>query len=251
MVAVPPTVGIVLGGPAVIHLPLLALWWTGYFFFYAGGQYLRSHGKARYLPPVRAYGIATAALGALVLLLEPILAVWVVPYLPLVLATSALSWRRLDRSMRNDTVTVVAAGLMTAVAFHAATLSFADPRWPWVWVCTALVTVYFLGTVFYVKTNIRERDSVGWLVASIAFHGLLTVAALALGATRLDIAGHTVPLAHGLVWMILTARAGAVPILRARPGSRLGAMSAKRLAMVIGLGEVVFSILVPLTLLAG
>lgn len=253
MVIVPPLVGIALAGPALVHLPLLALWWVGYFFFFATGLWLRSGFKARYRPPVTAYGVGVAVLGGLLLAIQPALAWWVIPYAPLVALTFWQSFRRRDRSMFNDTVTVVAAGLMTAVMYDAAAAarSALQAGWPWTWLVTLLVTAYFLGTVFYVKTNIRERDSLGWLIASIAYHALFVALTAALSLTGATIAGHGVTVAHVLVWGALLVRAAAVPILRHREGTRLHAMSAKRLAIVIGIGEIVFSVLVPLTLLAG
>lgn len=240
MVAIPPLLGVALAGASWVHALLLPLWWVGYFFFYAGGQFLRARGKARYRPPVLAYGAATATLGVALLVAQPGLAFWALPYLPLIVTTAVLSWRRLDRSMLNDTVTVGAAGLMTTVAFYAAIPSFSDPRWPWVWTVTALITAYFLGTVFYVKTNIRERDSRGWLAASILFHTSATVAASLLPGVNV---------AHSVVWVLATVRAAVVPIWRGIPGSRLNTLKPKHLAMVIGFGEVAFSLAMTLTVL--
>ena len=42
-----------------------------------------------------------------------------------------------------------------------------------------IVSLYFAGTVFYVKTMIRERGSVLWMRVSVGFHfGLLAVVLL-------------------------------------------------------------------------
>lgn len=298
MIIVPPLVGIWLSGPTWLHLPLVALWWVGYFLFFAAGLWLRSRFKKRYLPPVRAFGIATAVLAVLLLVTAPWLVVWALPFAPLVALTAGASWNRADRSMLNDTVTVGAAGLMTAVAYDAGTGgagglwgtgrlagtgflgapghpaapgptpdapgtvvdAAADPAailaalpgssfdgsltgWGWAWLVTLIVFAYFLGTVFYVKTNIRERESRGWLVASIAYHAVLTV------FVAVFVAFGLLHWSHLLVWLALTARAAAVPMVRAREGTWLNGLPAKRLAMVIGLGEVFFSIVVPVTLL--
>lgn len=280
MIAVPPLVGIWLSGPAWVHVPLVALWWVGYFLFFAAGLWLRSRFRQRYLPPVRAYGIATAILAVILLLTAPWLAVWALPFAPLVILTAGASWNRADRSMLNDTVTVGAAGLMTAVAYDAGTgaagglwgtgllagtgflgapSALTGPEtlaalpgasydgsmtgWPWAWLVTLIVFAYFLGTVFYVKTNIRERESRAWLIASITYHGAVTALVAVLAAAG------TLHWSHVLVWIALTARAAAVPIVRAREGTALHALTAKKLAMYIGFGEVFFSIAVPVTLL--
>ncbi|KAE8762769.1 hypothetical protein GB883_17665 [Georgenia thermotolerans] len=266
MIAVPPVVGVALSGPAWAHVPLLALWWVGYLAFFATGLWLRSHRKPRYLPPVRAYALATAPLAVAVVVAAPYLLVWALPYAPLVMVALWCSARRKDRSLLNDGVTVAAAGLMAAVAYDAGTggagglwgtgwlagtgwlgsavggsLPGASPDgaltgWAWTWLVTALVTAYFLGTVPYVKTNIRERGNRAYLVGSVAFHVGVTAAVAALAAAGLVSGWHLV------VWVALALRAAAVPVLAARRGRPVR-------PMLLGLGEIVFSLLVALTVL--
>lgn len=255
MITIPPLVGMVLSGPALAHVPLLGLWWAGYLAFFAVGLWLRSRRRPRYLPAARTYMLATAALALVLLVAAPSLAVWALPYAPLVVVTMWCSAHRKDRSLLNDTVTVVAAGLMTAVAYDAGTPGLwggpgsavgppggsADGAlggWTWTWLVTALVTAYFLGTVLYVKTNIRERGNRAYLVASVAFHGAGAAATAALAS-----AGLVTP-AHALVWGALAVRAAAVPLVAARRGRPVR-------PLVIGVGEIVFSVLVAATLLVG
>ncbi|WP_448073784.1 YwiC-like family protein [Georgenia yuyongxinii] len=266
MIVVPPLVGTALSGPAWAHVPLLGLWWVGYFAFFATGLWLRSRRKARYVAPVRAYGMAVLPLAAALLLTNPHLATWAVPFAPLVAVTLWCSARRRDRSLFNDVVTVGAAGLMTAVAYDAGTggagglwgtgwpagtgwlgtdavavLPGSSPDgsvtgWAWAWLVTALVTAYFLGTIGYVKTNIRERGNRRFLLGSVGYHVLVAV------VVGLLAAGGVVSGWHAAVWVALLARAAAVPVVAARRGRPVR-------PLVIGVGEIVFSVLVPITLL--
>ena len=71
MLTTPFLVGVLSSEPRWVHLPLAALWAVGYFAFFATGLWLKSHRRARYLPPVRAYAAASLLLGALVLALRP------------------------------------------------------------------------------------------------------------------------------------------------------------------------------------
>lgn len=255
MITVPPVVGIVLSGPAWPHVPLLGLWWTGYLAFFSVGLWLRSRRRPRYLPAARTYTLATLPFAFAVLVMAPSLTVWALPYAPLVAVSLWCSVRRKDRSLLNDTVTVTAAGLMTAVAYDAGTagwwgapgsavgLPSASPDgtltgWAWTWLVTALVTAYFLGTVLYVKTNIRERGNRAYLVASVAFHLGGAVATATLAALG------TVTVAHAAVWAALAVRAAAVPLVATRRGRPVRPMT-------LGVGEIVFSVLVAVTLLAG
>ena len=264
MVTVPVIMGVILGGFVPAHLLLLAVWWIGYFDFYAAGLWLRSRRKARFFPPVRAYTIALAPFGIALAIVAPYLLWWVPVFLPLVATTAWASMNRKDRSLLNDVVTVGAAGLMLPVAYDLGTggiggiLGIAGVRraletgaadgtgangvgnlaawgagWPWAWLVTLFVTAYFLGTIFYVKTNIRERNSKGWLAASAIYHLVFFATAVALH--------QLMGWAHVIVWAALVARAIGVPVY----GRAEGWVSAK----VIGFGEVAFSILVMVTLL--
>lgn len=248
MLAVPLLVGVFLGGPAWVHVPLAVLWFVGYFAFFAAGLWLKSRFRPRYLPPVRAYGIATVVPAVAVLLLRPDLLAWVPLFLPLVAVSLWSSYRRRERSLLNDGATVLAACLMLPVAFAAGvgpapgpwpgvTLSdgvtgLAGIGWPQVWALFVLVLAYFAGTILYVKTLIRERGERSYLVASAVYHVVAgVVAAVALAAA-------------GLAWWPavvlfagLTARAVWVPRTDAKP-------------LQFGMGEVAASVLLLVVALA-
>jgi hypothetical protein len=173
MLASPFLVGVVASSPQWVHLPLLLVWFLGYFAFFAAGLWLRSGRRARYLPPLRAYGLLTVSFGLLVLLMRPDLVVWVPCFLPLLLAGLWLAARRQDRSVLSGLATILAACLMTPVAFDAGE----GTDWPLAWTLTAVLAAYFVGTLFYVKTMIRERGSRVHYRLSVGYHFVVTIAA--------------------------------------------------------------------------
>lgn len=172
MLASPFLVGVVAASPRWVHLPLLLLWFVGYFAFFAAGLWLKSGRRARYLPPVRAYGLATVPLAALVLLLRPDLVMWAPLFAPLLLAGLWFAAHRQDRSLPSGLATILAACLMTMVAFDAGD----GTDWARAWTLTAVLAAYFVGTLFYVKTMIRERDSRPHYWLSVGYHAVSTVA---------------------------------------------------------------------------
>ncbi|WP_409484550.1 YwiC-like family protein [Arsenicicoccus dermatophilus] len=240
MLAVPAVTGTTLlvrdHGWRWAALPVLALTLLGYLLLNATSLWLRSWRKARYLPPVRAYASATAILGLITLLLAPALAGWLVPAAPLVGVALVLAARRQDRALASGLVTVTAACLVTPVlwsaglpgraplgALTAVADAVRDPaprRAAGVAVLTTVAQLtYFVGTVAYVKTMIRERGDRGWLVGSVAYHAACTLALLTAAALG------TPPLVHPLArWALVvlmgvtTARAALMPRLAARPG---------------------------------
>ncbi|PIN50924.1 hypothetical protein CT171_09375 [Trueperella pyogenes] len=237
MITVPVLLGVLIGGFVWQHLLLLGLWWAGYFAFYAGGLWLRSRRRPRYLPPVRAYTLVTLVFGVGLLIAAPYLLRWLPLFIPLIATTAWASSHRKDRSLLNDAVTVTAATLTLPVAFDLATHGLATPPgasadasltgWGWVWLVTLVVGWYFLGTVFYVKTNIRERGKPTWYIASVVFHSVGLVGVLVLAVLGVV----TWPLAA--LWLIIAVRAAAVPAW--------GYYRRWLPALTIGLGEMVIS----------
>jgi hypothetical protein len=241
MLIVPFAVGALDAGPSWRHVPLLFAWLVGYLAFFAAGLWLRSRAKRRYWPPVRTYGILTVALGLVVVAVEPEVLRWAVVFLPLLAFSLWCSWRRADRSLLNDGVTVLAACLMTVVAAGFAERT-GEPGTPdlaglaWLpgadqgrpWVLAGLLLAYFAGTVLYVKTMIRDRGDVGRYRLSVVYHALVCVPA-AVASPWL-----------GALFVALAIRAAVVP--KRWPGLT---------AATIGVGEIVASLTLATILLLG
>ncbi len=226
---------------------------------------MRAQRKAKLLPPVKVYGLAFIVPATLLGALAPYLLWWLIVYAPLIVITAWASMHRQDRSLLNDTVTVVAACLTLPVAYDLgingvcfssigvgglwgsgwlATTSCATlphqlawqiTDWHTVWLITLLILGYFMGTVFYVKTNIRERRSDIYLWVSVIFHLAFSVLAFVLAKRGIVI------WVHAYLWLILTLRSLVIPLY----GRKKRWLSPKQ----IGIGEVIFSILVFITLL--
>ena len=244
MLAVPFVVGMLAVGPEPVHLPLALVWVVGYFAFYALGLWLKSHLKKKYLPPVRAYALALVIPAVAVLVLQPELVVWTLAFAPLVGISLWCSYRRRDRSMLNDSVTVLAACLMLPVAYSAGLPPtplpdvvgwLAQPGpvgWAAVWAATALVLGYFFGTVLYVKSLIRRRGDRRFLAVSVGYHAVIGVGVAALAAAVGQAWWPT-----AVVFALLTARAWAVPRTTAKPLQfGLGEFGASLLIAVVALG---------------
>lgn len=267
MVTIPILLGIALGGFVPAHLLLLGTWWVGYFAFYAIGQWLRSarpagrstsrqprrtacerrrsggsggrrSGRSRFVRPALTYTAIAAPLGVALLVTAPFLARWALAFAPLVAISAWCYARRKERSFLNDAATVTAATLTLPVAYDLATHGLAAlpgsspdgsvAGWAWIWIVTAVVGWYFLGTIFYVKTNIRERSNLAWFLASLLFHGAGLIGVLALTAHL------RLPLALPWLCALIAARAVAVPAW----GYYRGWLP----PIAIGLGEVAISV---------
>jgi hypothetical protein len=118
------------------------------------------------------YGIIASSAGAVVLLLRPSLAWAAIVFAPLLAVNAWYAWCRQDRALPTGLASIVQGALMTFVTVAAV----GAPLGPVVGVAVALL-LYFVGSLLYVKTMIRERGDAGYLRASIGFHVLALVAA--------------------------------------------------------------------------
>jgi hypothetical protein len=210
MLASPLLVGVLAGGVAWVQLPLAAFWFAGYFAFFATSLWLKARRRAKWFPPVRAYGLLTAALAAAVLVMQPNLIRWAPLFaVPLGVGLFAAAHRQ-DRALLAGLATTAGSALMTVVAYDAGPGSDLTRAW-----LLALVQfLYFAGTVFYVKTVIRERDNPAFRVLSGGFHALaLIVVAAVFGLVQND--GTAWPLL--IVFALLLVRALVVPPYRPTP----------------------------------
>lgn len=261
MVTVPIIIGIYLSGPVWQHILLFYTWLIGYFAFFATGLWLRSKRRERYWPPVRTYGIMTVAGLVLLISFSPAILEWSPVFAVLIVLAAWQSITHQERSLLARTSTVIAAGLMTPVAYDMGTnyarsfrflnwLHSANPTtnfpgvspaggasgWTWVWIVTFCLTAYYWGSIPYVKTLIRARESVAYVAVSALSHAAIT-------AVVGYFAYHSMlTWFHFGVWVVLTIRAIMMP-------TAARAWGVHWRPKIIGWGEVVASIFVVVSLL--
>ncbi|MGH8826696.1 MAG: YwiC-like family protein [Jiangellaceae bacterium] len=165
MLLVPFIVGVVLAGPAWVHLPLLVAWLTGYLLSYYVFMAVKTRRIGRVRDQVLLYTAITVPSVILAVLMAPRLLYFAPAFAVLFAANTWFAWRKQERAVFNDLVSVVQGCLMVPVAAVAAgaTVESVVPAF-------VAVLLYFIGTVLFVKTMIRERGEVAYLRASIAFH---------------------------------------------------------------------------------
>ncbi|MEU4428078.1 YwiC-like family protein [Actinoplanes sp. NPDC024001] len=194
MLLVPYLAGLLAAGFRRPDVPLLGAWLAGYLFSYFAFQAVKTRRPGRFRPQLLLYGTATAVLAAPVLWVCPRL-LWFAPAYALLLAVNTwFALRRDERALLNDLASVVQSCLMIPVVAVVAGVPPQRVLEPFL-----IVLLYFTGTVFYVKTMIRERGVPAYRRASIAFHLLALAVASLLGALP------------ALVFAVLLARAWLLP----------------------------------------
>lgn len=214
MLMVPWLAGVLTAGFRWPHLPLLGAWLAGYLLSYYALQALKTGRPSRFAPQLLLYGPITAALGGLVVAVRPQVLVYAPAYAILLAVNGHHARQRRERALANGLASVVQSCLMVPVAATVAGVGVGR-----VVPAFLAVLLYFVGTVFYVKTMIRERGSVAHHRASVVYHVFALVVAAAL----------SIPLA--VLFAALLARAAVLPHRQLTPKQ-------------VGIIEVVGSVLV-------
>lgn len=142
---------------------VLLAWFLGYGAFFAFGLAARARAgerRKKYLRPVFVYGAISLVGIIAALALTPGLIEWVWWFAPLVGIAVVETLRGRPRSLLSGISTALASTLMLPV------ISSSDTAW---W-CAGFLAMYFVGTVPFVKTMIRERGNRTYLAGSLIYH---------------------------------------------------------------------------------
>jgi hypothetical protein len=200
MLLLPWLAGVLTAGFRWPHLPLLVAWLSGYLLSYYLLLAVKTRRPDRVRTQLTLYAAPTVLCGGLVVAAVPDL-LWYAPIYALLLAVNAgHAARRDERALLNDLASVIQSCVMV---FLCATVAHTPPSD--VTVVFVAVLAYFTGTVLYVKTMIRERDSIGYRRASVTFHLLAAAGMLWLEPVI------------GALFVLLLTRAWTLPAHRLKP----------------------------------
>ncbi len=194
MLLVPYVAAVAVAGFRWPDAPLLGAWLAGYLLSYQVFLAVKARRWRRYRTPIVVYAGIAVPLGVLVVVARPAVLAVAPVYLALIAVNAWHARRRRERALLNDLASVAQSCLVMVVVALVAGVS------PWRVAGPLAVTgLYLVGTVLFVKTMIRERDSTGYRRASIGYH---------LGALA---AAGWVGLPVAAFFAVLLARAVALP----------------------------------------
>lgn len=171
------------------QLLLLVGWLAAYCCnFYIGltvKSWRRSDRFRRYRRQQLAYGALAIGVAAVLLQAHPQLG-WVgAVLLPVFIANLWFITAKQERLWLNDLLGILAATAVGAAAIWLGVGSVPTTAW----LMLGCLAAYFTGTVWYVKTMIRERGKRAWLIGSIAFHAVALVTSWAISPWYLLVFG--------------------------------------------------------------
>lgn len=174
MLVVPFLLGMFAAEAKLLHILLFAGWLLVYLFTFPFLQGIRTRKWKVYGKPLLFYGCLLLPVGASLLLLHPGLLRMVPWFIPLFVVNVYYAKINRERTLVNDLAAIIQFSLMVFVSFEVGggtDMRLAAELF-------ALSAIYFIGTIFYVKTIIRERNNKRYYWYSVGYH----VAACAVGA---------------------------------------------------------------------
>ncbi|GAB7388152.1 YwiC-like family protein [Bacillaceae bacterium] len=202
MLLIPFLFGMFAAKPVWLHALLILGWLLAYLFSYAFLQWIRTRKKQIYGRPLLLYGGLLIPTAVALIVFDPALGRLVPLFIPLFLVNCYYARNNRERSLINDLAAVVQFSLMIFVAYEVG----GGSNWRLAAELFVFTVLYFAGTVFYVKTVIREKHNVRYYRFSVGYH-LVLLAAAALWFPP----GLMVPLAVLLVRAIFSPRTKLTP----------------------------------------
>ncbi|WP_215112480.1 MULTISPECIES: YwiC-like family protein [unclassified Exiguobacterium] len=185
MLILPFLLGGIVGGWTLAHIPFAIAWlfvYMGTFFLF---QFIKQRKKSQQMLRTVITYLTIATVAAIPVFLSEWRLVWfVLAMIPFGLVNAYFAKIKDERNVWNDVsaVTSFCIGGMASYYLGARTL---DATMVWVFV---LPYLYFLGSIFFVKTMIREKKSVSYRNLSWGYHGLLVAVFIVLGYPLLTLA---------------------------------------------------------------
>lgn len=197
MLIAPVLVGALAGGVNGWHLLLLFAWLGAFCLNFYISLTIKSRRFKRYQPQLFTYAGATIGFGIPLVWHDSAVLRMLVAALPAFAVNMVFVLRRNERAWINDVVGVALAGVVGFGAYRIGTSPTDDAH---ALHAVLAICLYFVGTVIYVKTLIRERGSRRWLNLSYGYHALLVLLCVVGGWW-----------AAAVIALALLARAVAVP----------------------------------------
>lgn len=171
MLIVPFLFGMIISEPNPQHLLLFVCWLLVYLMMFPVLQWLRTKKTNQYRNPILLYGTILAPIAIWLLILRPKMILIALMFIPLFLVNAYFAKTKNERALINDIAAIVQFSLMVFISFvigEGTNYSVATELF-------FVSVLYFVGTAFYVKTIIREKNNKSFYYFSVGYHCCLVL----------------------------------------------------------------------------
>ncbi|CAI8755775.1 MULTISPECIES: YwiC-like family protein [Bacillus] len=172
MLLIPFILSVILGKPTFYHIPLFIAWLFIYLATYPFLMYMKQTRKKEFLHSAIIYFIIACVFGILSLLYEWKILFFAAIMIPLFFVNIYFARQKRERALVNDICAILVFCIGGLISYYFSMKTVDETAW---WIA-ATSFLYFLGSTFYVKTMIREKNNPTYRYVSWGYHIFLTVA---------------------------------------------------------------------------
>ncbi|MCP8970717.1 YwiC-like family protein [Ectobacillus ponti] len=174
MLVMPFLFGVIAGNPSWHHIALFFAWLFMYLGTYPFLMYLKQRRKKHFLHWAVFYMGAATPFGILALLHEWRIVYAALAMLPLFFVNMYFAKKKQERALLNDAAAILTFCIGGMMSYLFGTGYMDEAAW---WILLSCFC-FFMGSTFYVKTMIREKNSPAYRYVSWGYHLALTAGAL-------------------------------------------------------------------------
>jgi len=153
MLTLPFVYGLMVTETMWLHILLFVCWLLVYLFSFPLLQWVKTRRAERYRKPVLVYASLLVPCAVAMIIAEPGLLWFALPFVPLFGVNVYYARKRQERALINDIAAIVSFCLIVFPVVYVG----GGGSWRLAWLLFALALLYFIGTALYVKTIIREK----------------------------------------------------------------------------------------------
>lgn len=171
MLVIPFLFGMIGSQAKWIHMLLFACWLLIYLLMFAVLQWIRTKKTKFYLKPVIVYAAILTPFALWLVILRPEILMLALLFIPLFGVNAYYAKQKRERALLNDIAAIIQFSIMVFISFAIG--GGHDYR-----IAAELFIIsilYFVGTAFYVKTIIREKNNKRFYYYSVGYHAVLAI----------------------------------------------------------------------------
>ncbi|EEL50103.1 MULTISPECIES: YwiC-like family protein [Bacillus cereus group] len=171
MLLIPFLLSFLLGKPTLYHIPLFIAWLCIYLATYPFLMYIKQTRKKEFLHSAIVYFSMACLFGTISLFYEWRILLFAVIMLPLFFVNIYFARQKKERALINDICAILVFCIGGLISYYFSMKTIDGAAW-WIAIASFL---YFLGSTFYVKTMIREKNNPIYRYISWGYHIVLTI----------------------------------------------------------------------------
>lgn len=174
MLLIPFILSVILGKATLYHIPLFIAWLFIYLATYPFLMYIKQPRKKEFIHAALIYFTIACVFGSVSLLYEWKILLFGVTMIPLFIVNIYFARQKNERALVNDICAILAFCIGGLLSYYFSMKTVDETAFA----IAGISFLYFIGSTFYVKTMIREKNNPTYRYVSWGYHIFLIIASL-------------------------------------------------------------------------